>query len=140
MPANERPPERRALELENDGADKIADKGYLVHQNPTKQEVAAARLRTGDVGDRDRAPDYLIEGHVFDCYSPTSSVPPRAIWSMVSRKVSRGQTQRVVLNLRDWQGDLANLQRQFDDWPVSGLKELAAVTRSGATIQIVPRG
>lgn len=123
--------------MENQCADTVADRGYRVHQNPTRHEIAEARRATGDVGDPLRAPDYLIEDHVFDCYSPTPQVSTRAVWSAVSKKVTTAQTQRVVLNLHDWRGDLAALQRQFDTWPVPGLKELAAVTPSGKIVQIV---
>ncbi|MEO3747466.1 hypothetical protein [Plantactinospora sp. B5E13] len=137
MAANEQPRERRSLELENQCADTIAGQGYRVHQNPTRREVAEARGITGDAGDPQRAPDYLIEGHVFDCYSPTPPVSPRAVWNAVSKKVSSAQTQRVVLNLHDWRGDLDDLRRQFDTWPVPGLKELVAVTPSGKIVQVV---
>ncbi|NBE85303.1 CdiA C-terminal domain-containing protein [Micromonospora rubida] len=130
---------QRSLELENAGADTVASKGYRVHQNPTKREIAEARLNTGDVGKPDKDPDYLIEGHVFDCYSPTPAKAVRGVWTEVSGKVASQQTQRVVLNLHDWRGDLGALQKQFDDWPIHQLRELAAVTRSGEIIQIVRR-
>ncbi|MER5338291.1 hypothetical protein [Micromonospora sp. NPDC002717] len=139
MPPKERPSERRSLELENDCADTLADRGYRVHQNPTKQEIAAARLRSGDVGDPRRSPDYLIEGNVFDCYSPSPTASARAVWSAVKRKVDDAQTQRVTMNLRDWRGDHTALQKQFHDWPVPGLEELVAVTRSGTIVQILRR-
>jgi hypothetical protein len=127
------------LELENECADVVADKGYRVQQNPPKQKVAEARTSTGDGGDADRTPDYLIEGHVFDCYGPTETKAVRGIWGEVSKKVEKGQTERVALNLADWGGDLGALQKQFDDWPVPGLKELVAVTRTGEIVQIVKR-
>ncbi|MBB5829525.1 hypothetical protein [Micromonospora carbonacea] len=130
---------RRSLELENACADTVAERGYRVHQNPTKREIAEARLNTGDVGKPDKDPDYLIEGHVFDCYAPNPAKAVRGIWTEVSGKVASQQTQRVVLNLRDWRGDLTALQKQFDDWPIHQLKELAAVTRSGEIIQLVRR-
>ncbi|WBB70727.1 hypothetical protein [Micromonospora sp. WMMD812] len=130
---------RRSLQLENEGADKIADKGYQIHQNPTRLEVAEARLRTGDVGDAQTDPDYLIEGHVFDCYSPTPSRPVRGVWSGIADKIDSGQTERVVLNLKDWRGDVSALRHQFDDWPIERLKELVALTPSGAIVQIVRR-
>ncbi|MFI7606721.1 hypothetical protein ACIBTV_16490 [Micromonospora sp. NPDC049366] len=130
---------RRSLELENQCADDVAHQGYRVHQNPATREVASARLDTGDTGDPDKAPDFLIEDHVFDCYSPTQSRSVRGVWDAVREKVEDGQTQRVVLNLHDWRGDVAALQRQFDDWPVARLKELVAVTRGGAIVQIVRR-
>jgi hypothetical protein len=101
--------------------------------------VADARAHTRDAGDPDKNPDYLIEGHVFDCYSPTASKPVRGIWSEVSQKVDEQQTQRVVLNLQDWRGDLVALRKQFDDWPITGLKELVAVTPGHAIVQIVRR-
>ncbi len=96
-------------------------------------------MRTGDTGDPNKDPDYLIEGYVFDCYAPDETKPVRGVWTEVSTKVQRGQSQRVVLNLRDWRGDLGALQKQFDDWPVAGLKEVAAVTSASAIVQIVPR-
>ncbi|MEU6072869.1 hypothetical protein [Micromonospora sp. NPDC047074] len=127
------------MELENEGADRVADKGYRVHQNPTKQEVAAAGLATGDIVDLEKSPDYLIEGHIFDCYAPAPGTSVRAIGSAVTRKITDAQTQRVVLNLKDWRGDLTALQKQFDDWPVTGLKELVAVSRDGTIVQIARR-
>jgi hypothetical protein len=130
---------RRSLELENECADTVARKGYRVHQNPTRQEIAEARRTTRDVGKPDGDPDYLIEGHVFDCYSPTPAATVRGVWTQVRKKVVGQQTQRVVVNLHDWCGDLGDLQKQFDDWPISGLKELIAVTRNGAIVQIVRR-
>ncbi|MFG3421228.1 hypothetical protein [Micromonospora sp. NPDC048063] len=130
---------RRPLELENECADQVADRGYRVHQNPTRQEIAEARLSTGDSGNPDKDPDYLIEGHVFDCYSPTPDKPVRGVWSEVHAKIDKEQTQRVVLNLQDWRGDLSALRNQFDTWPVDKLKELVAVTRGGAIVQIVWR-
>ncbi|MFY1681690.1 hypothetical protein ACN265_09200 [Micromonospora sp. WMMD730] len=130
---------QRSLQLENACADTVASRGYRVHQNPTKQEIAEARRTSGDVGNPDKEPDYLIERHVFDCYSPTAGKAVRGVWTEVSGKVASQQTQRVVLNLQDWRGDLGALQKQFDDWPIHQLKELAAVTRSGEIIQIVRR-
>jgi hypothetical protein len=127
------------LQRENDCADLLAGAGYRVQQNPTKAEVAEAWSRTGDTGESDKNPDYLIEGHVFDCYSPGEGKPVRNVWSEVRKKIDEEQTQRVVLNLRDWGGDLGALRKQFDDWPVDGLKELAVVTSAGKIVQIVPR-
>ena len=139
IPARERPRERCGLELENEGADRLAHRGYLVHQNPTEQEIVDAQLHTDDIVNPDKAPDYLVEGHIFDCYAPAPTTSVRAIGSAVTRKITEAQTQRVVLNLEDWHGDLAALRKQFDDWPVPALKELVAVTRNGTIVQIVRR-
>ncbi|WP_460808628.1 hypothetical protein [Micromonospora zhanjiangensis] len=40
----------------------LATRGYRVHQNPSKPEVVDARQRTGDAGNPEKDPDYLIEG------------------------------------------------------------------------------
>lgn len=125
------------MELENECARKVAAEGYQVLQNPTRQQVAEARSNTGDTGNTDKNPDFLIEGHVFDCYAPNPTKAVRGVWTEVSRKVGKGQTQRVAINLEDWEGDVAALRKQFDDWPVPRLKELIVVPRSGAIIQIV---
>ncbi|NIL60003.1 hypothetical protein HCB18_26865 [Salinispora arenicola] len=45
----------------------------------------------------------------------------------------------MVLNLQDWRGDLVALRKQFNDWPIPGLKELVAVTPSREIVQIVRR-
>jgi hypothetical protein len=130
---------RRALELENECADTVAGRGYRIHQNPTPQEASDARVRTGDSGNPDKDPDYLVEGHVFDCYSPSAHTSVRNVWSQVREKVDDDQTQRVVVNLKDWKGDMTALRRQFDDWPIAGLKELVAVKSDGTIQQIIRR-
>ncbi|PRY27992.1 hypothetical protein [Pseudosporangium ferrugineum] len=121
----------------------LAGSGYHVRQNPTSAEVAQARLDTGDTGKPTSKPDYLVEGRVFDCYSPTRPTKNvRGIWGEVHDKVvERQQTQRVVVNLADWRGDLSALRRQFADWPIAGLKEVKVITPGGDIVQIpVNRG
>ncbi|WP_428962218.1 CdiA C-terminal domain-containing protein [Micromonospora fluostatini] len=125
--------------MENLCADTIAGAGYRIHQNPGAQQVAEARRQNGDVGDPGRNPDYLIEGHVFDCYSPREATATRSVWSAVRKKVDQGQSQRIVINAQDWNGDLTRLQRQFDRWPLPDLKELVVLTRDGEIKQITPR-
>ncbi|WP_106319841.1 CdiA C-terminal domain-containing protein [Actinoplanes italicus] len=127
--------------MENSGATALAASGYRVKQNPSTEEVAQARTNTGDTGRSVKNPDYLIEGRVFDCYSPTEpEKSTRGIWTESRNKVIKGQTQRVVVNLEDWRGDFGALQQQFDKWPVAGLKELKVITPEGEIVQIdLPR-
>jgi hypothetical protein len=128
---------KRSLYRENTAAETLADQGYRVQQNPSKAEVARARLDTGDIGSPESDPDYLVEGRVFDCYSPSAIKPLRGIWSEVEEKIlDKEQTQRVVINLADWPGDLAALQKQFTDWPIAGLKEVKAITPNGDIVQL----
>jgi len=127
-----------SLELENSGAARLADNGYRVKQNPTPDEVAQARQATGDTGNPRKNPDYLVEGRVFDCYSPTNpSKSVRGIWDAVEDKVVvKKQTQRVVVNLENWRGDLSALRQQLGGWPIEGLKEVKAILPDGDIVQI----
>ncbi len=120
-------------------AEILADRGYRIQQNPTREEVAAARAATGDTGRERSKPDYLLEGRVFDCYSPGADKPVRGVWYEVGKKIKKNQTQRVVVNLEDWEGDVAALRKQFDDWPIDRLREVKAITPDGRIIQLVPR-
>ncbi|MEU4243234.1 hypothetical protein [Actinoplanes sp. NPDC026619] len=125
------------MELENDGATILAANGYQTQQNPTAEQIAQARLATGDVGGPGSRPDYIVEGRVFECYSPKAAKPPRGIHGeVVDKVVLREQTQRIVLNLTDWEGDMAALRKQFYDWPIEGLKEVKAITPDGDIVQI----
>ncbi|MDR7325427.1 MULTISPECIES: CdiA C-terminal domain-containing protein [Catenuloplanes] len=132
-------PTRRSLEMENSAAARLAAEGYRVEQNPSPQDVAQARQNAGDAGLPQKRPDYLIEGRVFDAYSPTAS--DKAVHYLadeVQAKIVKGQTQRVVVNLEDWRGDVDALRRHFHDSPVPNLKELKIITPEGGIIQVVP--
>jgi hypothetical protein len=131
-------PTQRSIELENSGAVTLAARGWQVQQNPTPDEVTRARQESGDTGAPQSNPDYLLEGRVFDAYSPTNPARSvRNIWSEVEDKVvDRAQTQRVVINLEDWRGDMSRLRQQFADWPIPGLKEVKAITPDGDIVQI----
>jgi hypothetical protein len=130
---------RRSLEAENDGAVILADKGgYQVKQNPSANEIGRSRQESGDTGRPTAVPDYLIEGRVFDCYAPRADKNVRGVWSAVNQKVEDGQTQRVVLNLENWRGDMSELREQFDTWPIENLREVKAITLNDDIVQIVP--
>jgi hypothetical protein len=115
----------RALERENEAAEILAKNGYHVEQNPNVPSTI-------------KNPDYRIEGEIFDCYSPKPKTSPRNIGSSIQAKVEAGQTDRVVLNLSDWTGDMNALKKQLADWPITGLKELIAIDGSGNAIHLLP--
>ncbi|OMD91891.1 hypothetical protein BSK54_29475 [Paenibacillus odorifer] len=115
----------RALERENEAAEILAKNGYHVEQNPNVPSTI-------------KNPDYRIEGEIFDCYSPKPKTSPRNIGSSIQAKVEAGQTDRVVLNLSDWTGDMNAFKKQLADWPITGLKELIAIDGSGNAIHLLP--
>ncbi|MFI5915109.1 hypothetical protein [Dactylosporangium sp. NPDC051541] len=134
MEADTNAEDQRGNRRENEAAVILARNGFRTYQRPFPEEIAAARAATGDVGNPTRKPDYLIEGFVWDCYSPLANKSTRGVWTKAKEKVDLGQTQRVVLNLEDWGDNVEALRRQFADWAIDGLKEVMAITNG----QVVP--
>ena len=116
---------RRSLERENEAAITIAQNGYQIEQNPNLVYTS-------------RKPDYLIEGNVFDCYSPAKKTPPNNIRSTINEKVMvKRQTERVVLNLDDWEGNVDDILNALNDNPIEDLKEVLIV-KNGKVFGIYP--
>ena len=112
---------RRALIRENEAADELVALGYKVEQNPLK-------LANG------KEPDYRIGGQVFDCYAPSSS-SASSIWiNIYERKISQGQTNRIVLNLNDSSVSIDALRQEAISNPMPGLEDII-VLKNG---QVVP--
>ncbi|WP_436536673.1 hypothetical protein [Actinoplanes sp. HUAS TT8] len=130
--------DRRSLDRENEVADLLAENGYRIKQNPNGDEIAKARQEHGDLGSPVKLPDYLLEGKVFDCYSPNPTTSARNVWSEVRDKGNDGQTQRVVLDLKDWRGDISALWKQFHDWTLPKIKEVKLITPDEQVLQIIP--
>jgi hypothetical protein len=40
------------------------------------------------------------------------------VWTETKKKITKLQTQRVVVNLADRGGDVSDLRQQFADWPI----------------------
>lgn|GEM_PF-2804098 len=131
IPTNADHATKQSLELENDAADQLAKKGFDIEQNP--------KVRENDGIDLNRDPDFRIEGKIFDCYSPTENKNIRGIWSEVQEKVVvKQQTKNVVINLKNWSGDVPALLEQFKQWEITGLEEVLAITKNGDIISIFP--
>jgi hypothetical protein len=109
---------------ENEAAIDLARGGYEIEQNP--------------VVPGGKNPDYRIEGKIFDAYTPTTA-NPRNIWSNIQRgKIETGQTERIVLNLKNNDVDLEALRAQFRDWPMQGLKEMIVIDKQGNIQHFLP--
>ncbi len=115
---------KTSLIRENEAADILAKKGYDIEQNP-------------NITNTTKNPDYKIEGEIFDCYSPyNSNKSVRNIWTEVKGKIDAKQTERVVINLKNWDGEISTLQKQFTDYPVEGLKELMIIDKNNIVSHI----
>ena len=77
---------QQSLRRENEAADHAAKAGYDIEQNPT---VPGSKN-----------PDYRLEGKVFDGYSPQGD-NLNTIRETMTKKVTSGQTRRLLLNLDD---------------------------------------
>ena len=117
----------RALEKENEAAKVLAKNGYVVEQNP--------------IVPGSRNPDYLIEGEVFDCYTPQNLNSARGIASVIQGKIDNGQTNRIILNLSIWQkngGNVDDIINQLNAWPIDGLIEVKIINQYNEVIDIYP--
>ena len=117
--------EARSLYRENEAAIILAINGYDIELKP-------GRTITG------KEPDYRIEGKIFDCYSPEPHTRVRNIQSTIDDKVNeRNQADRIVLNLNNWQGNIADVKEELQDYPVANLKEVLVV-QDGRVFSIYP--
>jgi hypothetical protein len=114
----------RGLTRQNESADILAKEGYDVEQNP--------KVEGG------KKPDYAIEEKIFDCYAPKPQTNPRNVWDVVLDKIERKQTERVVMNLSDWEGKTDDLIQQFKDWEIPGLKEVIVIEKNGNVFHLLP--
>ena len=80
-----------------------------------------------------KKPDYRINGEVFDDYAPTTSSVRNAA-SEIQNKVVRGQTDNVVVNLKDTTITPAQLQSQLNNYPIPGLKQVIVINQVGRVI------
>lgn len=105
----------RGRRRENESAAALAAYGYRIEQNPL------ARLNR-------KNPDYLLEGHYFDCYAPSTSNVGR-IRNSINKKVREEQADRIVLNLDDCPVSQSHIREALRTWPVTGLREVLTVDR-----------
>ncbi|WP_156897687.1 CdiA C-terminal domain-containing protein [Paenibacillus massiliensis] len=98
----------RGLERQNEAADVLAEKGY--------HTTMLDEFDNGNGYGRDpkKSPDFIIQGQVFDCYSPESTNLSNI--NKMLRDKTTGQARRIVLNL--------------NDYPVGNRRELIEFIRS----------
>ncbi|WP_051542005.1 hypothetical protein [Clostridium lundense] len=117
---------RRSLERENEAADIFAKNGYEIEQNPKVEGTT-------------REPDYRIEGELADCYSPAEKSSVRRIGDTIREKVvDKKQASRIVLNLKDWNGNINDIVEQLNNYPVEGLEEVIVVKKDNSIVSIYP--
>lgn len=127
-----------ALRRENEAAETLAGKGYRVEQNP---KVTTNPDYEGTTITQDGNPDYLIEGRIFDCYSPTTANAGNIVGT-VAGKVNKGQAARIVLNLSGSEVEVSALTAAIErdaGIQLAHLQELLVITRSGEVVRLFVR-
>ncbi|GJE71572.1 hypothetical protein CHKEEEPN_3119 [Methylorubrum podarium] len=124
--------EKLQVDSENQVADRLAAQGYAVVQNPTVGPAPAfTRERMLELAlDPDKNPDLLINGRVFDTYTPVVD-EARSIRSGIFKKVDDRQTDRVVVDLRGTTQTDASVRAALRADPVTRLKEVLTLTEAG---------
>jgi hypothetical protein len=114
------------LRLQNDSALALSRAGYRVYQNPglAEEERLLAGIREG------KNPDLILEGRVFDVYSPTTEAVG-SITNSISEKIAGGQTSRVVVSLASSTVSRVQLARALRQDPIPGLREAIVIDGQG---------
>jgi len=121
--ANASSANKRGIELENWSADRLAESGYNVEQNPS---IPGSKK-----------PDFVIEGRVFDNYAPSTS-NARSIVDGVNTKVREGQADRIVLNLADSNVTRFDLRQALAHYASTKLTEIILIEKTGKVSKFYP--
>lgn len=109
--------------MENEAARILATQGFDIEQTP---DVPGSKN-----------PDYRIEERIFDCIAPTTTRTEN-IYSRIENKLKKGQTQRVLLYLKDNPTNIEALRERLIKKPIPGLKEVMVLTHDGVTVHLFP--
>ena len=136
-------PTIRSLTRENEAVEPLIGNGYGVHQNP-------GRLPNG------KNPDYFLkgpagsgvpaEGAYFDCYAPAGNTTTGNVVDTIAKKVNRGQADRIVLNMKDSNLTLSQVENAIrldlstpeGGAQLSGLQQILVIDQSGNLIPFFP--
>jgi Contact-dependent growth inhibition CdiA C-terminal domain len=103
---------KRGIALQNQAAENLAAAGYRVETLPRSNA--------------DKSPDLLIEGLVFDVYSPAAGTSARNIVSQMGSKAGSNQADRIVLNLAENSVSRHELREAFQAGN-AGVKEVIVI-------------
>ncbi|SNZ21748.1 hypothetical protein [Cohaesibacter gelatinilyticus] len=109
----------RSLVREEDVAFVLKELGYKIEWKPD--------IESEDDLDFNKDPDYRINGHIYDCYASISD-KVRNVWDYIRvHKIENRQTKRVILNLVDSPLSVAQVLKQFKEYPIAGMLDLIII-------------
>lgn len=111
-----------------DGENEVAEILWLHGHNVRRKAVDTFEQSV-------KRPDFRIDDEIFDAYTPAS---PRArnIWEAVAGKIRSGQTQNVIVFLRDTSVSTESVVGQFTSYSIPGLNRLWLATRDGEILYL----
>ena len=118
----------RPIERQNQTADLLASKGYVTEMLPYQKNGNGYGVTATS------NPDFLIEGLVFDCYSPNTS-NARNIRSTIKTKTEK-QCSNIILNLDDCPISINDILQAIKNEPIEGLDILLYV-KNGKIYQVL---
>jgi hypothetical protein len=126
------PDQKLQVASEQEFADRLASQGYRVIQQPTvgeKPALTPEKMRA--LGLRETAnPDLLVEGRVFDIYTPERDNAD-TVWNGIADKVVERQADRIALDLRGTSLTEADVRAALRANRIPGLKEVITLTDRG---------
>jgi Contact-dependent growth inhibition CdiA C-terminal domain len=124
--------DKAGVDSENQVADKAAAAGYRTVQRPTdgpNPPLTPKRIEAEGLNPKAK-PDLLLEGRVFDTYTPVVDDAGK-IRNGIADKVKFRQTHRVVVDLRQTTQTQASVRAALRANPVPDLKEVIILTQEG---------
>jgi hypothetical protein len=126
---------------EQGAAEALGKMGFKVKFNDGGPDFSPERLEKEGL-DKRRHPDLTVNGKIFDIFSPWIPDVESAV-SEVIGKVEKGQTHRVVVNLRidgDVKEFIADMGRRLREKNPDGLHEVLVIHKDGGgkISQLVP--
>ena len=108
------------IQGQNEAADFLAMKGFNIEMLPNKNGGNGYGIKATS------NPDYLIEGKVFDCYTPKRGTSIRNIGSIIEKK-TLSQTNNIVLNLEQSDVNVSQITKQLAEYPIDSLGQLIII-------------
>jgi hypothetical protein len=122
---------------------RMGNAGYLVVLQPTitkdinGRTVLSPEVLT-ELGLKPiKKPDALIEGRVFDVYSPTTG-KVKNVYDVIAAKTNTNQAHRIVLNLTRSDVSIRDLREYLKRNPISNLKEIIVEKERGKFYTLFP--
>jgi Contact-dependent growth inhibition CdiA C-terminal domain len=134
---------KRGIRAQNDALNRLAGEGYQVISKPaqtlgpdgkpylTREMKAALGL------DKNKNPDAVIEGRIFDVYAPKSETV-KGVYDGIVNKVSEDQAHRIVVDLRDTDISPRALRDYLHDNEISKLREVILIDQDGRIRNFFP--